>query len=355
MVKGMFGSLAGIFGKDIGIDLGTSNIVVYVKGKGIVIDEPSVIAYRRANRKSTKEIIAFGREARAMEGKTPKGVEAVRPLQNGVIADFEMSGALISHVLDKASGGVGFLSHPKVVICAPVYVTEVERKAFIDVTLDGGAREAYVIEEPLAAALGVGLPINEPRGSMILDIGGGTSEIAVLSLGGVVVSNSLRMAGNDMDESIINMVRQKYTLVIGPSTAEEIKNSLGSALPMDNEKIMEIRGRNLKDGLPKSICISSSEVREAIDPVIVKIIEMVRETLEETPPELARDIADQGLVLTGGVAMLEGLDRRLSEELNAPVIRAEEPRYSVAKGLGKLLDNLDSMRKVIISVGHGMR
>lgn len=352
----MFGSISGMFGKDIGIDLGTANIVVYLKGKGVVYDEPSVIACRKTSRKSSREVIAFGYEAKAMSGKTPKGVETVRPLQNGVIADFDMTGTLIRHVIEKTTGGgIGVFSHPRVIVCAPVYVTEVERKAFIDATLDGGAREAYVVEEPVAAALGVGLPIHEPRGSMILDVGGGTSEVAVLSLGGVVVSNSLRGAGDEMDDAIIGLIRQKYTLVIGPSTAEEIKNAIGSALPMGKEKILEVRGRNLTDGLPKSICISSEEVREALNPTVTRIVEMVRETLEQTPPELARDIADQGLVLTGGVALLDGLDRRLAEDLNAPVVRAENPLHSVAEGLGKLLNGIDSMKKVLVTVEHGTR
>ncbi|MDO9508150.1 MAG: rod shape-determining protein [Thermovirgaceae bacterium] len=351
----MFGSISGFFGKDIGMDLGTANIVVYVKGKGIVINEPSVIAYRKPTRRSSREIIAYGTEAKAMAGKTPVGVETVRPLLNGVIADFDMTGALIRHFLEKANGGFRPFGHPRVVVCAPVEVTEVERKAFIDATLDGGAREAYVVEEPVAAAIGVGLPIDEPRGNMILDIGGGTSEIAVLSLNGVVVSNSLRVAGDEMDSAIISMMRQKYTLSIGAATAEEVKNTIGSAAPMTTEKEIEVRGRNLKDGLPRAIRISSEEIREALNPVIAQIVEMVRETLERTPPELARDIADQGLVLTGGASLLEGLDRRLSVDLNAPVLRAERPLFSVAEGLGKLLEQFDSMKKVLVSSGHGVR
>ncbi|HPD98046.1 MAG TPA: rod shape-determining protein [Synergistales bacterium] len=351
----VFGWVSGLFGKDIGIDLGTANIVVYVKGKGVVIDEPSVIAYRKPNRRSAREIIAYGSEAKTMAGKTPVGVETVRPLHSGVIADFEMTGALIRHFLAKANNGIRPFGHPRVIVCAPVEVTEVERKAFIDATLDGGAREAYVVEEPVAAAFGVGLPIDEPRGNMILDIGGGTSEIAVLSLSGVVVSNSLRVAGDEMDNAIIGMMRQNYTLSIGSATAEEVKNTIGSAYRLSGEKEIEVRGRNLKDGLPRAIRISSAEVREALNPVISQIVEMVRETMERTPPELARDIADQGLVLSGGAALLEGLDRRLSEELNVPVLRAERPLYSVADGIGKLLEQFDSMKKILVSAGHGVR
>jgi len=349
------GSISGFFGKDIAIDLGTANIVVYVKGKGVVVNEPSIIAYRKPNRRSPREIIAFGGEAKAMAGKTPRGVETVRPLLNGVIADFDMTGALIRHFLEKAANGMRMMSHPRVVVCAPVQVTEVERKAFIDATLDGGAREAYVVEEPVAAAIGVGLPIAEPRGNMILDIGGGTSEVAVLSLGGVVVSRSLRAAGDEMDAAIMSMLRQKYTMSIGPATAEEIKNTVGTAVRRDCEKHIEVRGRNLTDGLPRAMRISSGEVLDALNPVVGQIVEMVRETLERTPPELARDIADQGIVLTGGVALLDGLDERLSSELNAPVMRAERPLFSVAEGLGKLLEQIDSMKKVLVSVGHGVR
>ncbi|GAB6280815.1 MAG: rod shape-determining protein [Thermovirga sp.] len=351
----MFGSISGLFGKDIGIDLGTANIVVYVKGKGVVINEPSVIAFRKPTRRSSKEIIAYGTEAKAMAGKTPVGVETVRPLLNGVIADFDMTGALIRHFLEKANNGFRPFGYPRVVVCAPVEVTEVERKAFIDATLDGGAREAYVVEEPVAAAIGVGLPVDEPRGNMILDIGGGTAEIAVLSLSGVVVSNSLRVAGDEMDNAIVSLMRQKYTLAIGSATAEEVKNTIGSAFPIAKEREIEVRGRNLKDGLPRAIRISSTEVREALNPVVTQIVEMVRDTLERTPPELARDIADQGLVLTGGASLLEGLDRRLSTDLNAPVLRAERPLFSVAEGLGKLLEQFDSMKKVLVSAGHGVR
>jgi rod shape-determining protein MreB len=351
----VLGSISGLFGKDIGIDLGTANIVVYVKGKGVAINEPSMIAFRRANRRSSKEIIAYGAEAKAMAGKTPIGVETVRPLQNGVIADFDMTGELIRHFLGKANNGIRPLGHPRVIVCAPVEITEVERKAFIDATLDGGAREAYVVEEPVAAALGVGLPIEEPRGNMIVDVGGGTSEVAVLSLSGVVVSNSLRVAGDEMDNAIINMMRQNYTLSIGSATAEEVKNTIGSAVPMQSEREFEVRGRNLKDGLPRGIRISSTEVREALNPVLTRIVEMVRETMERTPPELARDIADQGLVLTGGTALLEGFDKRLSQDLNVPVLAAERPLFSVADGIGKLLDQFDAMKKVLVSVGHGVR
>jgi rod shape-determining protein MreB len=351
----VFGPISGIFGKDIGVDLGTTNIVVYVKSKGVVMNEPSVIAYRKASRRSDKEIIAYGSEAKSMAGKTPVGVETIQPVQSGVIADFEMMSALIRHFLSLANNGIRPMGHPRVIISTPVDVTEVERKAFIDASLDGGAREVYVVEEPVAAAIGVGLPIDEPRGNMIVDVGGGTSEVAVLSLSGVVVGNSLRVAGDEMDAALVTMMRQNYTLSIGPATAEELKNTIGSAMPMNTEREFEVRGRNLKDGLPKGIRISNIEVREALNPVITRIVEMIRETLERTPPELARDIADQGLVLTGGIALLEGLGRRISQDLNVPVITAERPLFAVADGIGKLLDRFDYMKKILVSVGHGVR
>jgi rod shape-determining protein MreB len=351
----VFGPFSGLFGKDIGVDLGTTNIVICVKGEGVTMNEPSVIAFRKASRKSNKEIIAYGSEAKAMAGKTPVGVETVQPVQSGVIGDFEMTGALIRHFLSLANNGIRPMGHPRVIISTPVDITEVERKAFIDATLDGGAREVYVVEEPVAAAIGVGLPIDEPRGNMIVDVGGGTSEVAVLSLGGVVVSNSLRVAGDEMDAALINMMRQNYTLSIGSATAGELKNAIGSALPMNSEKEFEVRGRNLKDGLPKGIRISNTEVREALNPVLTRIIEMVRETLERTPPELARDIADQGLVLSGGAALLEGLGKRISQDLKVPVLTAERPLLAVADGIAKLLDRFDYMKKILVSVGHGVR
>lgn len=351
----VFGPFSGLFGKDIGVDLGTTNIVICVKGKGVTMNEPSVIAFRKASRRSNKEIIAYGIEAKAMAGKTPIGVETVQPVQSGVIGDFEMTGALIRHFLSLANNGIRPMGHPRVIISTPVDITEVERKAFIDATLDGGAREVYVVEEPVAAAIGVGLPIDEPRGNMIVDVGGGTSEVAVLSLSGVVVSNSLRVAGDEMDAALINMMRQNYTLSIGSATAGELKNAIGSALPMNSEKEFEVRGRNLKDGLPKGIRISNTEVREALNPVLTRIIEMVRETLERTPPELARDIADQGLVLSGGAALLEGLGKRISQDLKVPVLTAERPLLAVADGIAKLLDRFDYMKKILVSVGHGVR
>lgn len=351
----VFRFLSGVLGSDVGIDLGTANTVVYVSGKGIVFNEPSSIAVRKRTNSGKLDIIAVGKEAKAMVGKTPIGVTTLQPLQDGVIANFEMTEALIRHFLMKIGEGTKVLAHPRVVISVPAEVTEVERRSVIDATLGAGAKEAYVVEEPIAAALGVGLPIQEPRGSMILDIGGGTSEVAVLSMGGIVISNSLRAAGNEMDEAILAMLRQNHGLLIGESTAEEVKIAVGSALPMENEKEIVVKGRDLANGLPKADKVTSVEVREAINPIILKVEDMVKVALEKTPPELSKDIVDQGIILSGGVSQLEGFALRLSRNLNAPVIVAEEPLLSVARGVGKILDNLDTMKKTLMSVERGSR
>ncbi len=354
-LKQVFKYLTGVFGGDVGIDLGTANIVVYVKGRGIVISEPSAVAIRKRPRGGTTEVIAVGREAKAMAGKTPGGVFTIWPLQDGVIANFEMTEELIRHCLRRANGGKPFVSHPRVVISVPAEVTEVERKAVIDATLGAGAKEAYVIEEPVAAALGVGLPIQEPRGSMILDIGGGTSEVGVLSLGGIVVTNSLRAAGKEMDNAIVAMLRQRYALLIGDTTAEEVKIAIGSALPLDKELEMAVKGRDLADGLPKADVVTSVEVREALEPILLRIEDMVKVALEQTPPELAKDIVDQGIFLSGGVSQLRGLAERLSKAMNTPVVVAEDPLFAVARGVGKILENLGDMKKVLLSVEKGSK
>lgn len=351
----MFRFLSGVLGSDVGIDLGTANTVVYVSGKGIVFNEPSCVAVRKRSKSGKVDIIAVGKEAKAMVGKTPIGVATLQPLQDGVIANYDMTETMIRHFLIKIGGGTKLLSHPRVVISVPAEVTEVERRSVIDATLGAGAKEAYVVEEPIAAALGVGLPIQEPRGSMILDIGGGTSEVAVLSMGGIVISNSLRAAGNDMDEAILAMLRQNHGLLIGESTAEEVKIAVGSALPLEDEKDIVVKGRDLANGLPKADTVSSVEVREAINPIILKIEDMVKVALEKTPPELSKDIVDQGIILSGGVSQLAGFAERLSRNLNAPVIVAEDPLLSVARGVGKILDNLDTMKKILMSVERGTR
>ncbi|WP_299079595.1 rod shape-determining protein [uncultured Fretibacterium sp.] len=351
----MFKYLSGILGLDVGIDLGTANIVVYVKEKGIVLSEPSTVAVRKLPRSRGLEVIAVGQEAKAMAGKTPAGVEAIWPLQDGVIANFDMTEELIRFCLHKAKGGGAFMAHPRVVISVPAEVTEVERKAVVDATLGAGASEAYVVDEPISAALGVGLPIDKPQGCMIVDVGGGTSEVSVISLGGIVVTSSLRNAGKVMDNAIVAMLRQRYALLIGETTAEEVKNTIGSALPLAPELEMAVKGRDLSDGLPKVDTVSSVEVREALDPIFLGIEDMVKVALEKTPPELAKDIVDQGIVLSGGVSLMRGFAERLSRAVNTPVITAEKPLYSVALGVGKILENLGAMRRVLMSVERGSR
>ena len=335
--------------------MGTANIVVYVKNEGIVISEPSTVAVRKLPRGAGLEILAVGREAKSMAGKTPAGVEAIWPLREGVIANFEMTEELIRYCLRRSNGGNSFMAHPRVVISVPAEITEVERKAVIDATLGAGASEAYVVDEPILAALGVGLPISEPKGCMIIDVGGGTSQVSVISLGGIVVTSSLRSAGKDMDNAIIAMLRQRYALYIGETTAEDVKNTIGSALPISPELEMAVKGRDLTDGLPKIDTVSSVEVREALDPIFLRIEDMIKVALEKTPPELAKDIVDQGVVLTGGVALMKGFAERLSRAINTPVMIAENPLFSVAFGVGKILENLSTMKRVLMSVERGAR
>ena len=351
----MFKSFSGILGMDVGIDLGSSNIVVYVKDKGIVFSEPSAVAVKKLPRGSGFEVIAVGTDAKNMSGKTPAGIDAIWPLDGGVIANFDMTQELIKYCIKRVSSNSAFMVHPRVVISIPAEVTEVERKAVIDATLGAGASEAYVVEEPISAALGVGLPIDKPNGCMVIDIGGGTSEVSVISLGGIVVTSSLRNAGKTMDNAIIAMVRSRYALLIGETTAEEVKNTIGSALPLEQELEMSVKGRDLSGGLPKSDTVSSVEVREAMEPIFTGIEDMVKVALEKMPPELAKDVVDRGIILTGGVALMRGLAERLSRAINTPVIVAEKPLYSVALGVGKLLDNLDAMRRVLMSVERGSR
>ncbi|HPT64558.1 MAG TPA: rod shape-determining protein [Acetomicrobium sp.] len=345
----MFRFLSGLFARDMGIDLGTANVVVYQKGKGIVADEPSVIAYRKSP--NTKdEIIAIGRRAKDMIGKTPQSIITLRPLRHGVIANFDVTEAMLQFYIRMVNGERRLFAHPRVIVSVPACVTEVERKAVIDACLGGGAREAYIIEEPLAAALGAGLPIHEPKGSMVMNIGGGATEVAVLSLGGIVESSSLRVAGDDIDEAIVELLRQNFKMCIGEATAEEIKISVGSACPLDEELSIEVKGRDLSNGLPKTLVVTSSDVRIALEPLIRRMEETVRETLERTSPELVRDIVERGIILTGGGAMLKGLSKRLSLSLNIPVMCAEQPLYAVALGIGKVLDELEKMKRVLISI-----
>ena len=326
--------------KDVGIDLGTANTLVYMKGKGIIMREPSVVAVDT----KTDEVRCVGGEAKAVIGRTPGSIVAVRPLKDGVIADFDITANMLENFLKKACGNSMF-SRPRVVICIPSGVTEVERRAVREATLKAGARQVSVIEEPMAAAIGAGLPISEPTGSMIVDIGGGTAEIAVISLGGIVASRSVRMAGDMFDQAIIAFIKRKYNLLVGERTAEQIKLEIGSACPPDptdtehGETTMEIKGRNLVDGLPKDILIRSEEVREAMNENLMRIVEAIKDTLECTPPELSSDIIDRGIMLSGGGALLRGLDTLIQNETGIDVHIAEAPLDCVALGAGAVLDN----------------
>ncbi len=328
--------------KDIGIDLGTANTIVYLKGKGIIMREPSVVAVDTKN----DEVRSVGHEAKAVIGRTPGSIVAVRPLKDGVIADFDITANMLSRFIKKACGNSMFF-RPRVVICIPSGVTEVERRAVKEASLKAGARQVRVIEEPMAAAIGAGLPISEPSGSMVVDIGGGTSEVAVISLGGIVAARSVRVGGDEFDQSIIAYIKRKYNLLIGERTAEQIKIELGSAFKQEEEKSMDIKGRNLVDGLPKNIQVHTSEIKEALDESLQKIVDAIKETLERTPPELSADIIDHGIMLTGGGALLRGLDQLINRETGIDVHIAESPLDCVAMGTGSVLDNLDLLSEVL--------
>ncbi len=333
--------------KDIGIDLGTANTLVYMKGKGIIMREPSVVAVdtKDVNANGEMSVRCVGHEAKAVIGRTPGSIVAVRPLKDGVIADFDITANMLKQFMQKACGK-GMFVKPKVVICIPSGVTEVERRAVKEATLKAGARQVSVIEEPMAAAIGAGLPVSEPTGSMIVDIGGGTAEIAVISLGGIVASRSVRMAGDMFDQAIIAFIKRKYNLLIGERTAEDVKIEIGSAYVLDPELTMEIKGRNLVDGLPKNIIIHSEEVREALLECLVKITDAIKETLERTPPELSADIIDHGIMLSGGGALLRGLDQLIQSETGIDVHVAESPLDCVALGAGAVLDHMDILSDV---------
>ena len=335
--------------KDIGIDLGTANTLVYVRGEGIVLREPSVVAVDA----NSNEVLAIGKKAKEMLGRTPESITAVRPLKDGVIADFEVTAAMLKYFVRKAIKA-GSFTRPHIVICIPSGVTEVERRAVREATLKAGARQVSVIEEPMAAAIGAGLPISEPTGSMIVDIGGGTAEIAVISLGGIVASRSVRMAGDMFDQAIIAFIKRKYNLLIGERTAEQIKIEIGSAYALDPELTMEIKGRNLVDGLPKNIVVHSEDVRGALLECLVKITTAIKETLERTPPELSADIIDRGITLTGGGALLRGLDQLIQSETGIDVHIAEDPLDCVAKGAGAVLDHVDVLHDVLDTDGAHM-
>ncbi len=339
-------SLLGRFSRDMGIDLGTANTLVHVRGRGILLREPSVVAIERESRK----ILAVGEDAKRMLGRTPGSIVAIRPLKDGVIADFEQTERMLRYFINKVQRQSW--AAPRVVVGIPSGITEVEERAVKEAAKKAGAKEAYVIEEPMAAAIGAGLPVTEPTGSMIVDIGGGTTEVAVISLGGIVTSRSIRIAGDEMDEAITSYVRRTYNLFIGDRTAEESKFEIGSAFPLNVERTMQIRGRDLVTGLPRSLVISSSEVREAIQDPVNAIVEAVKVTLETTPPELAADIMERGIVLAGGGALLEGLDKLLARETSMPVHIATDPLSCVVVGTGRVLEEINSnpqLRKVLKS------
>ncbi|MFW5873413.1 MAG: rod shape-determining protein [Bacillota bacterium] len=332
------------FSRDMGIDLGTANTLVYVKGKGIIIREPSVVALRD----NSSDVMAVGAEAKRMIGRTPGNIVAVRPMKDGVIADFDVTEAMLRYFITRAHKRTR-LVRPRIIICVPSGVTEVEKRAVLDAAQQAGARKAYLIEEPMAAAIGSELPVNEPVGNMIVDIGGGTTEVAVISLGGIVSSRSIRIGGDEMDESIIQYIKRKYNIMIGERTAEEIKMEIGAAKPEYLNAKMDIRGRDLVSGLPKNIEINSEEISNAISEPVQSIVEAVKITLEKTPPELSADVMDFGIILTGGGALLNGMDKLLSDKTQIPVHIADDPLDCVAKGTGIALEEIDSLKSILIS------
>ncbi|NLG89746.1 MAG: rod shape-determining protein [Clostridiaceae bacterium] len=333
-----------MFIRDIGIDLGTANTLVHVKGKGVVLREPSVVAINN----NTGEVLSVGLDAKNMIGRTPGNITAIRPMKDGVIANFQITQGMLRYFIRKVIGNNKII-RPRVVVCVPSGVTEVEKRAVIDATLQAGAKEAYLIEEPMAAAIGAGLPVEEPTGSMVVDIGGGTSEVAVISLGGIVVSRSLRVAGDELDDAIVHYVKKEYNLMIGERTAEDIKIRIGSAYPVNDEEQYSISGRDLVTGLPRELLISAAEVREALAETVNAIVDSIRYTLEKTPPELAADIMEKGIMLTGGGALLKGLDKLIFHETGIPVNIAEYPLDCVAIGTGKVLEELELLKHVLIS------
>ncbi|MFV0439838.1 MAG: rod shape-determining protein [Lachnospirales bacterium] len=336
-----------MFKKDLGIDLGTANTLAFYKGKGIIVNEPSVVAINNL----TNEILAVGDSAKEMIGRTPGNIVAIRPMKDGVIADFDTTQAMLRHFIKKALPGNMMFSRPRVVICVPSGVTEVEKRAVIDAATSAGIKEkdAYLIEEPMAASIGAGLPVSEPAGSMIVDIGGGTSEVAIISLGGIVTSKSLRVAGDELDQSIVNFIKREFNLAIGERTAESIKMEITCVFEPDPNVKKLVRGRDLISGLPKTIEISSVEVLKAVEEPVNAIIDAIKVTLEKTPPELAADIMETGILLAGGGALINGLDKLISQETGMPVHVAEDPLFCVAKGTGKVLEDLDSLSSVLIT------
>ena len=337
----------GLFSNDLAIDLGTATTLIYVKGRGIVSCEPSVVAVQTDSR-GAKRVLAVGKEAKEMLGRTPANIHAVRPLRDGVIADFEVTEAMLRYFITKATQR-GTLVKPRIIICVPFGITEVEKRAVKESAESAGAREVFLIEEPMAAAIGAGLPITEPSGNMVVDIGGGTTEVAVISLAGIVYSQSVRVGGDKMDDSIVAYLKRKYNLLIGEQTAERVKCQIGNAHPGDRVETMEVKGRDLVAGVPKTVVVNSDEIRDALSEPINTIVEAVMAALEKTPPELSADIVDKGIVLTGGGALLKNLDVLLREETGLPVMVCDDPVSAVVLGSGKALDHIDLLREVTIA------
>lgn len=343
----MFSKLFRIFSKDLAIDLGTANTLIYMEGKGIILKEPSVVAIKEDGK--YKRVLAVGDEAKKMLGKTPGTIKAVRPLREGVIADFEVTEAMIRYFIQKVHNR-SYLVKPRIIISVPSGTTQVERRAVKESAESAGAREVYLIEEPMAAAIGAGLPITEPMASMIVDIGGGTTEVALISLGGIVISHSIKVAGDKLDEAIVQYIKRNYNLLIGEATAEQIKIKIGNVFPEEPYDTMEIKGRDLVSGIPKTITITSKEIQEAIREPVHLIIQAVKKVLEEAPPELSADLVDRGIVLSGGGALLRNLDKLISQETGLPVRVAEDPLTCVALGAGIALDNLDKLKDIMLTV-----
>ena len=346
----MLDRLFGLFSHDVGIDLGTANTVVHVKGKGILIREPSVVA----RHKKTKQVLAIGNEAKKMLGKTPGTIEAIRPLRHGVIADFDAAEAMLQYYIKQVHEGPGIwpkVPRPRVVVGIPAGVTEVERRAVQEAALAAGARQAYLIEEPMAAAMGAGIPVELAEGHLIVDIGGGTSEIAVISLGGIVIEHSIRVAGDELDQAIVAFARLKYNLVLGEMTAEAVKLAIGSAYPLEKELKTVIRGRDLETGLPKSLTVGSAEIREALAPTVRQIVTAISETMEQTPPELVADILQHGVTMAGGGSLLRGIDKLVAEEVKMPVWVTEDPMSAVVRGCAAVLENNILLHKVRVVGG----
>jgi rod shape-determining protein MreB len=337
-----------LFAKDIGIDLGTANCLVHLKGKGIVLCEPSVVAIQR----DTGQVLAVGEEAKKMIGRTPGNIVAIRPMKGGVIADFDVTQSMLKYLINKALQTRSILAKPRVVLCVPSGVTTVEERAVKEAAIQAGAKEAYLIEEPMAAAIGAGLPVHEPTGNMVVDIGGGTTDVAIISLGGIVTSRSIRIGGDEMDDAIMQYIKRTYNLMIGDRTAEEIKINIGSAYLENLHETYDVRGRDLVTGLPKNITINAEKIQNALQDPITSILETIKVCLERTPPELAADIMDRGIVLLGGGASLRGLDTLVAMETGMPVHVAEDPMSCVATGTGKVLENIDTLKKVKLANKH---